>query len=58
MDICEGPSVWQLGEHFVENLGRIVTSLPTLNPFELGIGVFTLTVMLLWPRLHVPIPAP
>lgn len=53
-----GLSVGQLGEHFVENLGQIVTSLPTLNPFELGIGVFTLAVMLLWPRLHVPIPAP
>lgn len=53
-----GLNVGQLGEHFVENLGRIVTSLPTLNPFELGIGAFTLAVMLLWPRLHVPIPAP
>ncbi|WP_240754044.1 C4-dicarboxylic acid transporter DauA [Natronospirillum operosum] len=53
-----GLNVGQLGEHFVDNLGRIVISLPTLNPFELGIGVFTLAVMLLWPRLHVPIPAP
>ncbi|WP_417330999.1 C4-dicarboxylic acid transporter DauA [Halomonas cupida] len=53
-----GLNVGQLGEHFVENLGRIVTSLPTLNPFELGIGAFTLAVMLLWPRLHIPIPAP
>lgn len=53
-----GLSVGQLGDHFVENLGRIVTSLPTLNPIELGIGTFALVVMLLWPRLHMPIPAP
>lgn len=53
-----GLNVGQLGEHFVENLGRIVTSLPTVNPFELGIGAFALAVMLLWPRLHMPVPAP
>ncbi|MDW7747861.1 C4-dicarboxylic acid transporter DauA [Halomonas sp.] len=53
-----GLQVGQLGEHFVENLGRIAVSLPSLEPLELGIGAFTLGVMLLWPRLHVPIPAP
>ncbi|MDT0496633.1 C4-dicarboxylic acid transporter DauA [Algiphilus sp. W345] len=53
-----GLSVGQLGEHFVENLGRILTSLPSLNMLEFGIGAFALVVMQLWPRLHVPIPAP
>ncbi|WP_176494164.1 C4-dicarboxylic acid transporter DauA [Cobetia sp. 5-25-4-2] len=53
-----GLSVGQLGEHFVENVGQILAALPTLNPFELSIGVFSLVVMLLWPRLHLPIPAP
>ncbi|MDI5919463.1 C4-dicarboxylic acid transporter DauA [Halomonas sp. LR5S13] len=53
-----GLQVGQLGEHFVENLGRIAASLPGLEPLELGIGAFTLGVMLLWPRLHLPIPAP
>ncbi|WP_372610513.1 SulP family inorganic anion transporter, partial [Halomonas sp.] len=53
-----GLEVGKLGEHFVENLGLIVTSFPTLNPYELGIGIFTLAVMLIWPRLHLPIPAP
>lgn len=47
-----------LGEHFVDNVLVIVTSLPSLNPMELGVGAFTLIVMLLWPRLHIPIPAP
>ncbi|MFO7646828.1 C4-dicarboxylic acid transporter DauA [Halomonas campaniensis] len=53
-----GLEVGQLGEHFVDNLGRILTSLPSLSPLELGVGAFTLGVMLLWPRLHLPIPAP
>ncbi|MCH4565189.1 C4-dicarboxylic acid transporter DauA [Halomonas sp. EGI 63088] len=53
-----GLEVEQLGEHFVENLGRIAVSLPGLDPLELGIGAFTLGVLLLWPRLGLPIPAP
>jgi SulP family sulfate permease len=53
-----GLEVGQLGEHFVNNLGRIAVAVPTLDPFELGIGAFTLGVMLLWPRLGLPIPAP
>ena len=48
----------KLGEHFVENLMIIIRSLPTLNPLELGIGLFALIIMLLWPRLKTPIPAP
>lgn len=53
-----GLSVGQLSEHFVENVGHILAALPTLNPHELSIGVFSLAVMLLWPRLHLPVPAP
>ncbi|SDI99908.1 C4-dicarboxylic acid transporter DauA [Billgrantia gudaonensis] len=53
-----GLEVGQLGEHFIDNLGRIAVSLPSLDPFELGVGIFTLGVMLLWPRLRVPVPAP
>lgn len=53
-----GLEVGQLGEHFIGNLGRIAVSLPSLDPFELGVGAFTLGVMLLWPRLRVPVPAP
>jgi len=48
----------QLGEHFVENLGRIFVALPTLDPVELGVGAFALAVMLLWTRLRLPVPAP
>ncbi|MDT8439152.1 MAG: C4-dicarboxylic acid transporter DauA [Wenzhouxiangellaceae bacterium] len=47
-----------LGEHFVDNVIVIARSLPTLQPAELGVGVFCLVLMLLWPRLGTPIPAP
>ncbi|PFG10638.1 MULTISPECIES: C4-dicarboxylic acid transporter DauA [unclassified Marinobacter] len=53
-----GLEVGQMGEHFVENLGRIGASLPSINPFELGIGFFSLAVFILWPRLKLPLPAP
>ena len=53
-----GLETGKLGEHFVENVSTIVASLPTINPVELGVGVFALVVMLLWPRLRSPIPAP
>ncbi|HSH48654.1 MAG TPA: C4-dicarboxylic acid transporter DauA [Halomonas sp.] len=53
-----GLDVGQLGEHFIDNVGLIFVSLPSIAPLELGIGVFTLAVMLLWPRLKAPIPAP
>lgn len=53
-----GLDTGQLSEHLVDNLVRIISVLPSLNPFELGIGVFTLAFMLLWPRFHIPIPAP
>ncbi|HSH84214.1 MAG TPA: C4-dicarboxylic acid transporter DauA [Guyparkeria sp.] len=53
-----GLEVGQLSEHFIENVGQIFVSLPTIAPLELGIGAFTLAVMLLWPRLRAPIPAP
>ena len=47
-----------MGEHFLSNLGRILSALPRLDPVELGIGVLTLAVLLLWPRLKLPVPAP
>ncbi|MVW72231.1 C4-dicarboxylic acid transporter DauA [Bordetella sp. 15P40C-2] len=46
------------GEHFLDNLSKIAAALPSLNPFEFGIGVLALAVMLYWPRLGVPVPAP
>src|SRR5690554_6939505 len=53
-----GLQTGQLGEHFIENMGLMLTSLGTLNPLELAVGVFSLALMLLWPRFNVPLPAP
>lgn len=53
-----GLETGKLGEHFVENVIVIFTSMPTLNPLELSVGAFTLMVMLIWPRLNIPVPAP
>ncbi|MCK7543760.1 C4-dicarboxylic acid transporter DauA [Marinobacter bryozoorum] len=53
-----GLTTGPMGEHFTENIGIILSSFPTLEPFEFGIGVFTLALMLLWPRLGIPVPAP
>lgn len=48
----------KLGEHFLDNLALIASSMPGLDPWELGVGVSSLAVMLAWPRLNIPIPAP
>lgn len=53
-----GLETGELGEHFIDNLIVIFTSMPTLNPLELSVGAFTLLIMLLWPRLKLPVPAP
>lgn len=53
-----GLETGQLGEHFVENILIILSSLPTVSLLELSVGVFSLFVMLFWPRLRIPIPAP
>lgn len=46
------------GEHFSEHLIHIVGSLGQLDPLEFGVGLFTLAVLLGWPRLRTAIPAP
>jgi len=53
-----GLDTGELGEHFIENIGIIFSALPSFNPLELSVGVFALAVMLAWPRLRLPIPAP
>ncbi len=47
-----------LGQHYLENLGTILGGLNTLTPIELALGLGSLLLMLFWPRLRTPIPAP
>lgn len=53
-----GLSTEPLGEHYLENLGLIGAALGSVDPIELLVGAATLAVLLLWPRLRTPIPAP
>ncbi|MAX33104.1 MAG: C4-dicarboxylic acid transporter DauA [Halomonadaceae bacterium] len=46
------------GEHFTDSLVNILAALPETHLAELAIGVITLAVLLLWPRLRTPVPAP
>jgi len=48
----------KLGEHFFDNVSAILLSLPSVQPLEFGVGAFALVVMILWPRLRTPVPAP
>lgn len=44
--------------HFLSGLANIGRSLPELEPLTLATGMITLATLLLWPRLHLPVPAP
>lgn len=48
----------KLGDDFIENISIIFSSLGTINPYEMGIGLFTLILLILWPKFKIPLPAP
>ena len=51
-----GLSIESMDGHYIDKLFVILRSLPTINWQETLIGGFTLTVLLLWPRLRSKIP--
>ena len=53
-----GLTTGALPEHYLERLVALIRALPTLRLSDLGIGVLTLALLLLWPRLTRRIPAP
>lgn len=53
-----GLELGPMSQHYLDNLWMILSGLGSINPLELAIGVATLVLMLLWPRLGLPIPAP
>lgn len=53
-----GLVIAQPAEHFPDKVAGIVRALPDCNPVELGMGAFTLAILLAWPRLRLPVPAP
>ena len=47
----------RVGEHFITNLTAIIRALPTANNAELSVGIFTLALLIVWPKFKLPIPA-
>lgn len=53
-----GLRVGALPDHYVERVTTLVRAAPTWRPAELAIGLLTLAVLLLWPRISRKIPSP
>lgn len=53
-----GLEIDKMPEHFIERVGAIASALPTTHVPDLAIGLLTLTILLVLPRLTKRVPAP
>ena len=53
-----GLSIAKMPDHYVERVVALGEAMPGMRVAELGLGLFTLAVLLGWPRLKTPVPAP
>ncbi len=53
-----GLTVAKMPEHYLERVAALGRALPTLRWQDLSIGVLTLALLLLWPRITRKVPAP
>ncbi|HEV7509292.1 MAG TPA: C4-dicarboxylic acid transporter DauA [Thermoanaerobaculia bacterium] len=53
-----GLTVAKMPETYVEKVGALARALPTLRWQDLAIGLFTLAILLLWPRVTRKVPGP
>ena len=53
-----GLTVERMPEHYLERLAALVKALPSARMADVSIGILTLAVLLLWPRLKTRVPAP
>ncbi len=51
-----GLEIAQVPEHYLQKVGALVMALPSLNLGDAAIGVVTLGVLILWPRLGIRLP--
>ncbi len=51
-----GLEMAQVPEHYLQKVGALVLALPSLNLGDAAIGVVTLGVLILWPRLGIRLP--
>lgn len=53
-----GLTLTEENSHFIENMIHLVVQLPTISWHEVGIGLFSLFIMVIWARKNLPLPAP
>ncbi len=53
-----GLEVGSLDGHYLHKLEILLSALPSAQLPDVSIGVLTLTILLLWPRLKSPVPGP
>ncbi len=53
-----GLTVVRMPEHYLERLGALLRALPTLRLADVSVGILTLAVLALWPRVNRRVPAP
>jgi SulP family sulfate permease len=53
-----GLTVDRMPEHYLERVAALFRALPTVQWDDLGVGAFTLALLLLWPRITRKVPAP
>src|SRR3989442_6034812 len=53
-----GLTVVRMPEHYLERLGALVRALPTLRLADISVGILTLAMLALWPRINRRVPAP
>jgi SulP family sulfate permease len=53
-----GLDVPHMPEHYLERLGALLRALPTVRPADVVIGLLTLAMLVVWPRVSVRLPSP
>ncbi|KAF0232458.1 MAG: putative SulP family transporter, partial [bacterium] len=53
-----GLSVKQMPEHFLDRVVVLLAALPSIHWQDLSVGIFTLTILIIWPKVTSKIPSP
>jgi SulP family sulfate permease len=53
-----GLAIPHMPEHYLERVGALAAALPTFQPWDVAVGVLTLALLLLWPKVGGKVPAP
>jgi SulP family sulfate permease len=53
-----GLTVAEMPEEYIERVGALARALPTVRWEDFAIGLFTLCILLVWPRITRKVPAP